>query len=69
MIQRKIYLTLGQHRFERFKKRCICVCMCAHVLVLGGVAEKGPRQVASIEVGPVSIPAGFVLLEQAFVLA
>lgn len=45
------------------------MCMCAHVLVLGGVAEKGPRQVASIEVGPVSIPAGFVLLEQAFVLA
>lgn len=43
----------------------MCVCAC----VLGGVAEKGPWQVASIEVGPVCIPAGFVLLEKAFVLA
>lgn len=33
------------------------------------MAEKGPRQVAAIEVGSVCLPAGFVLLEKAFVLA
>lgn len=43
--------------------------MCVRACVLGGVAEKGPRQVAPIEVGPVCTPAGFVLLEKAFVLA
>lgn len=64
MIQSKSHLTLGQHKLERFEKG---VCMFACVCAVGwgeGCGRGGPRQVASIEVSPVCLPVGFVLLEK-----
>lgn len=74
MIQRKIHLTLGQHRFERLK-RGVCLFSLSltplpafppppSLLPIGGCGRQGPWQVVSIEVDPVCIPAGFVLLER-----